>query len=143
MIRPVICFVALAVVRDAETNAISAFNILEGIGAAGFPFLIQNASFFILWERDRTDPARTEASFTVRVGERDVVAAQQIVMNFEQGLRHRTIANLNGLVVPTPGSLRFRVAPQAGTAAEYAIEVSAGPPGVQLAGQARVPPAQQ
>jgi hypothetical protein len=140
VIRPIICFAALAVVRDAETNAISAFNILEALGTVGFPLFLQNASFFVLWERDPADPVRTEATFTVGVEGHAALTTQQIVLDFGEGRRHRSVVNLNGLIVPTPGSVRFRIAPREGTAAEYAFDVTAAPPAVQLAGQARVPP---
>lgn len=139
MIRPKTCFAALAVVRDAQTNTISAFNIFEGIGAGGFPLLLQQANFFALWQRDATDPAQTEATFTVGLDGQPALATHQITMNFEGGMYHRTIVGLNGFVVPTPGILRFRVAPEGGTQAEYSVEVIASPPGVQVAAQPHAP----
>jgi hypothetical protein len=48
MIRLKTCFAAVAVIRDAETNAVSAFNILEGVGAAGLPVFMQQLAFFSL-----------------------------------------------------------------------------------------------
>lgn len=137
MIRPTICFAALAVVRDTETNSISAFNILEGIGATGFPLLLQNATFFVLWEREATDPLHIPASFTVGLAGQVPLITHQITLDFAEHIpRHRSIANLNGLIVPTPGLLRFRLVPEIGTPAEYTVVISAAaPPGVQLAGQ--------
>lgn len=140
MIRPKLCFAALAVVRDGETNTISAFNIFEGLGAVGFPFLLQNAAFFVLWERDPADPARMGATFTVGVDGHPALGTQQITLDFQEVLSHRSIVKLNGLVVPTPGSLRFRIVPETGTAAEYAFDVSAAPPQVQVPGQVLVRP---
>jgi len=140
VIRPKLCFAALAVVRDGETNTISAFNIFEGISSVGFPFLLQNAAFFVLWDRDPTDPGRIGATFTVGVDGHPALGTQEIALDFQEVLIHRSIIRLNGLVVPTPGSLRFRIAPETGTAAEFAFDVSAAPPQLQVPGHVQVPP---
>lgn len=66
---PKICFAAVAVIRDAETNNISAFNILEGVGAAGLPLLMQNVSFFVLWQREAHEPPQRDGRFRLSIGD--------------------------------------------------------------------------
>lgn len=102
MIRPKVCFASLAVVQDATTNSISVFNILEGIVPSALPLLLQNVSFFVLWERDLTDAARVQATFTVRNDDL-ALTTQQIILDFADKRNHRTIANMNGLIVPRSG----------------------------------------
>lgn len=126
MIRARICFAALAVIRDAETNVISAFNILEGVVPQGFPAFLQHSSFFVLWERDADDPDETRGEFRVEIGGNRLSTAQ-VTVNFQGGRTNRTIVNLNGLAVPQPGELQFSVVLQTGALAEYIVRVDAPP----------------
>jgi hypothetical protein len=122
MITARLCFAALAVVRDSESNSISAFNILEGLTAAGTPFLMQSVSFFALWQRELTDPPRASGTFTVAINDEELNRAA-INVDFGGNTRNRTVVNVNGLVVPRPGSLRFRIVLETGARAEYAVDV--------------------
>lgn len=132
--RAKISFAALAVIRDTETNSISAFNILEGVTAVGLPFFMQNAAFFVLWEREQGEPARNPATFTM-VNAGRTLATQQITIDFGDSVRHRTIVNLAGLVVPSAGPLSFRVDIEGGIYAEYVVDVSAPAAPVQVRAQ--------
>ena len=138
MIRAKICFAALAVVRDADTNGISAFNILEGITGAGMPFLIQNVSFFVLWERDLADPERVPGTFTVTLNGQ-ALTTQQVTIDFQGRTANRTTVNLNGLIISTPGTLNFRLALEVGAVAEYHFDVQGPPAAVQVQGVAANP----
>ena len=129
---PKICFAAVAVIRDAETNNISAFNILEVVGAAGLPFLIQNVSFFVLWQREPQEPAQTEGRFSLSIGDQ-VLHEMTVRVDFQGGLKNRSIVNLNGLVVPNAGPLRFRFQLENQAVAEYIVDVTAPPPVVAQA----------
>lgn len=131
MIRAKLCFAASAVVRDADSNSISAFNILEGIAAVGFPLFIQFASYFVLWERNATDAAETAGTFTLAI-DGEQLSTAQISLNFGGNLRHRTTMNVNGLVVPHPGNLRFRLELAEGQTADYVVDVTALPATVQV-----------
>jgi hypothetical protein len=124
MIRAKICFAAVAVVRDAETNGISAFNILEGVVPVGMPFFMQQLAFFVLWERDANDPQQPHGEFTVEIaGNR--LATVQLNLDFQDKPRHRSIVNLNGLTVPQPGQLRFSITLETGARAEFTMDVEA------------------
>lgn len=131
MIRAMMCFAASAVVRDADSNSISAFNILEGIAAAGFPLFIQSLSYFVLWQRDAADAAEIAGTFTLSI-DGDQLTTGQVNINFADKLRHRTTVNINGLIVPHPGDLRFCIQLASGQAAEYVVDVTAQPAAVQV-----------
>jgi uncharacterized protein DUF6941 len=123
-------------VRDAETNSISVFNIFEGIAGVGFPLLVQHASFFVLWERDATDAATYAGTFLIRIDNDPPLVMQRINVDFAQDMRHRSVVNMNGMLVPRPGNFRFRIELEGGVAAEYAVDIAAAPPGVQIPRQA-------
>ena len=130
MISERLCFAAVAVIRDSETNTISAFSILEGLKAVTLPFIMPSLSFFALWEREQTDPVRTVGTFSASINE-ELLVESRLDVDFGPNLRARTIANLSGLVVPTSGQLRFRFALEGGARAEYVVDVAAPPPVVQ------------
>jgi hypothetical protein len=129
LIRPLLTLVAVAVIRDAESNSISAFSILDGIVPVSLPLFMQNLSFLVFWRRDQQDPADMGATFTVSLNG-NALATQVMSVNFGNGLRHRTVANLGGLVVPASGPLTFSLRLDNEVLAEYVVDVVA--PQVQV-----------
>jgi hypothetical protein len=134
MVEMRLCFAAEGVVRDAESNLISAFNLFEGLSAAGVPFFMQKVSFFAMWQRSEDDAERYQGQFTLALNETNL-AQQEVLVEFGRELRTRTIVIVAGLVVPGPGSLRFRFDLQGGPRAEYVVFVQVPPPTVVPAGQ--------
>lgn len=134
MIRPKICFAALAVIRDAETNTVSAFNILEGLIALGFPFFLQSLRLFVLWQREPGDPARVDGTFRVRIEEQELATAPMNA-DFQGGLLNRTVIKLDGLIIPRAGSLHMVCELTTGARAEYQVNVEAPAPVVQAQDQ--------
>ncbi|HEV3219441.1 MAG TPA: hypothetical protein VGZ48_06690 [Candidatus Acidoferrales bacterium] len=129
-----ICFLAEGLIRDAESNSMSAFNIVEGITPAGLPLFVQKLAFFVLWEREPAEPERVEGQFHVLMGEERLSAAN-VVVEFAGLRRSRSIVYVNGLVIPRPGTIIFRIDLAGGGRGEYGIEIE--PPPV-VANQARV-----
>jgi hypothetical protein len=130
MIIVKLCFAAMAVVRDAETSSISAFNIFEGIVPAGLPVFMQHASFFVLWERELADPQQIRGVFSLEIGEQLLTRAE-VNLDFGGRLLHRSIVNMQGVAVPRPGKLHFRIVLDGGSRAEYSMDVTAPPAIVQ------------
>jgi len=126
MIELRMCFAAEAVVRDAVTNSISVFNLLDDIAAAGAPFFMQKVAFVALWRRATEDPDRVAGRFSVVMNERNLFA-QPIEVDFAGRPQARTMVNLGGLVVPGPGTVRFRIDLETGARAEYEINVQITP----------------
>jgi hypothetical protein len=98
---------------------------------------MQQLSFFVLWERDPNDPNRQDGEFSVRIDDVQLSNVRMSV-DFENGRRHRSIVSLNGLVVPRPGNLTFRINLQDGASAEYSIAIATPPPAVRAADPGRV-----
>lgn len=126
MITVKLCLAALAVVRDAETNSISAFNIFESIVPAGFPIFMQQAAFFVLWEREAADPPQVRGEFILEIAGTRLSRAE-VNLNFQDSLSHRSIVNLQGVAIPTPGRLDFSIALEGGVRAGYSMQVQALP----------------
>lgn len=143
VIRQKICFVAEGLSIDNATNQVSAFGIMEGVGAESFPMFVQKLAFFSLFEREPGDPAQVRGEFTVSLGD-EILLRQATEFDFGAGRRTRTVFRLMGLVVPRPGNVVFRLvlAGQTVPAAEYAVAVTAtkpaqvSTPAVQPAGNA-------
>lgn len=99
---------AEGVIRDAETNALSVFNILENIRPAGYPILIQHNDILTILERLPEDADRSEGSMRVTLGDIEI-AALPISLDFQGKLILRSIVKLHGLVLPNPGVLTFNL----------------------------------
>jgi len=96
------------VVRDADSNTVSIFNILEGIAGAGFPLLVQSFAALVILQRDPTaDAAEHDGTFEISIGGQQLVRAN-VHVNFEDKKHTRQIVRLNGMVVPAPGTLEMR-----------------------------------
>lgn len=131
MVTSKLCFAAVAVIRDADSNGITAFNILEGVTAAGLPFLMQNLSFFVLWQREHGDAEQFPGRFALSL-DNQVLQEIDIRVDFQGGTRNRTVVNIGGLVVPRPGFLHFRLRLEAGAQAEYSVEITPPSPIAQV-----------
>jgi hypothetical protein len=124
MIRPPVCLVAQGVVRDADTNNVSIFSIMEGILAQGFPFFIQHIVFLVMWDRDAEDIAHVPVRFAIML-DGEQLHEQSLDIDFQDKLKSRMTVNIQGLVVPKPGKLTFLASPSTGTSATYTIDVAA------------------
>ena len=119
-----ICLVAEGVIRDAQTNGISIYNVLEAIIPEGFPVFIQKVVFFGLWERDnkKDTPNQCPAKLSIKLDD-EVLFLKDAEINFQGKLRTRTITTVNGLVVSRPGKVTFMLEPKDGPIATYDLIV--------------------
>jgi Family of unknown function (DUF6941) len=122
--RAVISFVAQGVVRDADTNNISAFNLMESITVEGLPVLVPNLSFFVLWERELNEDAVHQATLNVRLDQR-VLLTTGARVDFQGFARARSINNIAGLVLPMVGQLVFEMLIENGPSATYTVTINA------------------
>ncbi len=122
--RAVISLVAQGVIRDAQTNTISAFNILESLSAEGLPLFVPNIAYFVLWEREPNEPSIREATLNVRL-EQTVLISVGARIDFQTFLRARSINQIAGLVLPSPGQLVFEMMVPDGPRATYTVTINA------------------
>jgi hypothetical protein len=133
MIRSKLCFAAAAIIRDGESNIISAFNVFEGLVPTGLPLFLQQVSCFALWQRDDGDPQQVSGNFTATL-DGDTLANARILVDFAGLRRSRSIVNMQGFVVPRSGVLQFRFVLETGATAEYSLDIDPPP---AVAAQAR------
>ena len=122
--RVKLCLVAEGVVRDAETNSVSVYNILEGIAANGFPILVQRMAFLALFERDESEPEAHTGQFTVSLGDNQLLTGEQHI-HFRGKLRTRSIVRIQGILFPSPGEATFALAVAADVRASFVVRVRA------------------
>jgi len=112
---------------DMQTNQLSLFNILEGIEASGFPVFIQRITFIVLVERDmQAEQNIANGQVSVQLGD-NVLNQTTIELNFQNKRRCRAICRYQGLVVPQPGALTFRLTLPNTSVVEYVVDVTAAP----------------
>ena len=133
MITPKLAIVAVGIVRDTDTTAVSIFNVLDSVSGAGFPFFIQQLAFYVLWHRTADDPENVVGTFTLSLND-NVLIQNEVRADFVGGLKNQMLIRVGGVLVTEPGRLRFVSELQTGARAEYEIEVTAGPPAVQVQG---------
>lgn len=96
------------VIRDAETNSISAIGVLEEINAEAFPVIVPQVGLLFVLIRDQADPNEIETQVSVRIGE-NVLFNAPFQVRFQGARRTRAIIVLQGLVIPNPGRVAFRL----------------------------------
>lgn len=104
MIQSPLAVCAESVVRDADTNLISIFNVFEELTVPAFPVALAKLSVLFILERDSSDPDQVECIAVLLNGEREINRVQ-ITADFEDKPRTRVIIVAQGLVIENPGTL--------------------------------------
>ncbi len=130
MIRNVVSLVAEVVIREAETNNISVINIIDNITAQGFPLFMSRLAFLTIWEKETADPNAYRTIFSIALNEQNL-HTQEINIDFQGHLRHRQIVTMQGLVIPQPGPVIFRLAIDGGPEATFTLNIQAPQPAIR------------
>lgn len=104
MITSKLTVCAESIVRDAETNTVSVFNVLEEIGAPTFPLTIPKLSVLFILERGADDPETIECVVTLTLKENELGGISGPV-EFRGTLATRLIVVVEGTVLAEPGVL--------------------------------------
>lgn len=108
MISALLFLCAEHTIRDAETNKVSAINILDGISAESFPALLPNLNVLMVLERDvEVDPDEFAGTFELLIGSQQLVSFP-IKGTFTGKRRVRQFIGFGGLVLPAPGTILAR-----------------------------------
>ena len=120
---------AEGVVRDAESNTVSVYNIFEEIRSATFPVIIPKMFILLITQRDPTqDPPAPAASIRIQL-DNDLLDETDMEVNFQDKSRNRFILGVGGLAITRPGTLRFIANLANARMAEYTVTVQKiGPP---------------
>lgn len=89
-----------------RVNTVSAFHIAEELGAAAFPVAIPKVTAIVMLTREPADADNPTIQLTISLGGRSLFESP-IVVGFSQRLSARAVVDINGLVIPGPGTVRF------------------------------------
>lgn len=120
MLKDKLCLVAEGIIRDADNNLISTYNIFEELIVQGFPLFIQKIGFLAIWEKDNDDSDIHQTTFRVDLNGSQLMS-QNIEINFAGKTRNRSVVAINGLVLTQPGTLKFSMEIENGPVASYSI----------------------
>jgi hypothetical protein len=109
---------------DKTTNNVSIFNIIEEVQAPSFPGAIVPFSVFALITRTKRE-ASTQTAYLQVFKDNQIKPILEAPMNldFQQQFRTRAIGNLGGLVVESPGMLRFVIREKRSELGSWAVPV--------------------
>lgn len=104
MIRAKLAVCGESVVRDADTNAMSVFNIIEDISAPGFPAVIPKLATLFIIERDEDDPDQIESLVVINLNDREI-GRLPLISQFEGKFRSRLTFVGEGVIIEELGQL--------------------------------------
>ena len=133
MLKCRLAVVADSVVRDADSNYVSIFNVFEEVNSFGFPLALNKFYALFMLTRQATDTEQYDGRL------RMTLAGVQLTdvplrFDFQGKVNTRVMAQLNGLIIPAPGILRtslFIGADEIGHW-ETAVSLVPRPPGVAV-----------
>jgi hypothetical protein len=99
---------AAGVSIDRFSNRLSIFNVLEQLSSSGFPVWVPELTFVVVLRKENDEAQRFQTRSQVQLGE-NVIAETGVVVDFEGGNTSRQIVSFQGLPVPSPGDLTFRL----------------------------------
>lgn len=137
--KEILCLAAKGVIRDARTNSISVFNIIEEVTPQGFPVLFQEIAFLGVWMNDAPfGSVPTSVNFNLILNGRKI-SSQEMTVRIESGRIHRHIIAVQGLVVTEPGELRAEFESNGDVFSSYSVYIRNAAP--ELFDDAVPPPA--
>ena len=122
MLRHRLMLAAETLIRDGDSNNVSAITIFEEFTFAAFPYIVPRLMVLTVLERDQDDADKFPLVLDITIAGQSLAS-----INFEidfQGLnRTRGLLFIGGMPIPQPGTLRITVSHQGQELAHYDIEV--------------------
>ncbi|WP_176331639.1 DUF6941 family protein [Burkholderia vietnamiensis] len=115
--------IADTVIRDADRNSLTLFDLLDGIELSVFPVALPRLSACFVVEREEGD-ADIEAA-TMRLKSGAVNNSFPISVEFHGKRRTRVIARVEGYVVFQPGIITAELEKDGTVIGSYSFEVTA------------------
>lgn len=112
---------AQAVTVDRTSNRLSIFNVIDLLPVSNFPHFIPGIAFACLIENEESD--RSVKGFFQIISNDVLVGAAEVPINFTENRLARIVLNFQGISVPKPGPLSFRMTLPDGTVAETGFRV--------------------
>ena len=129
--QAVLAICADRVIRDAESEQISAIALFEGIRVQ-LPSLLARLSCLFILARTQEEPNQFDARFRLTLGGSQIID-QQIHVDFQDKYRTRVIVTLLGVPLPNSGVLRAELLLDGSLLSTYEFPVEQGaPPAVNV-----------
>jgi hypothetical protein len=111
---------------DQATNKLSLFNVIEEFSGVVFPGMVQTAALVLIFTKEAAEPDQANLEISiVHNGQR--LFSAPLVVQFQQLLRSRVIAHMNGLPLNGPGQVSFDVSHNGKSLGKWSVEVKAIP----------------
>jgi len=104
MINSSLLICASGVLLDKNTNKISIFEIIDNLKTEGFPLLFPTFDIVFILQRGKDDESKFETNLTIRHNE-NVLIETKAGVDFKNSYSTRVIIKINGLAVPSPGTI--------------------------------------
>ncbi len=115
----------MGIVRDAVTNSISVFNILESLAAQQFPTALPQFQLLSLIERDpEIDPDEYDVKGTISLNGKQLPQEISMRVSFEKKRRNRLIVTFGGIPIEEPGLLEFSLDYEGQLKTTYSLEIA-------------------
>lgn len=119
-----IALCAESIVRDIESNQLSAFNILDQIVASSFPFVFPKLTVVGVFEREENDLMSFDIELDVSHNKTSLFNTSTM-LDFQDKLTHRYIFALLGVVIIAPGQLVFTFKHERRKLGSYILRIDA------------------
>jgi|SRR5580692_5463183 hypothetical protein len=126
MIRTYLAIVCEGVSIDVTTGQVSIYSLLESVPVQNMPAFFPPLSFLAILTREPNDPSGPAATLNVSLGGAHVLSAP-VIVDFKNQFRTRVTVRVNGLVVTTPGVLRFSLSILGDEVATRSVAVEMAP----------------
>jgi hypothetical protein len=111
---------------DQGTKRLSLFNIVEEIGALAFPGTVQSAALVMMAERQSHEPDQPTFNLSLLLNAKRLHSTS-LVVQFQQQMRCKVIASMNGVPLSGPGRLEIDVEYNGKSLGRWPIQVMAIP----------------
>lgn len=108
---------------DAATNVLSVIQILEQFNFPTFPRVIPQFTVVSMLTREPNEPQKNTIQIRFTLDRKKLVDLP-LSVDFQTGLRHRSLGDISGLTVPKAGVLRAALRYNNKTLGTWVIEIT-------------------
>lgn len=118
MIKTQYAICASRIIRDSDSNRISAIDILDDGDFSSFPITFSRIELVWTLSRDKEDPEVPDAGVTLSVNGRSIFQTP-LNVNFQGSHATRAVLRVGGIAVDQPGLFKVEWTISGATKAEY------------------------
>lgn len=93
------------VVVDKDSNKVTVVDVVENLKASQFPLVFSRFCCLLYFSRVEKDPEIFKYDFLLKSNDKIVLDAK-VDLDFQGSLTTRSIVNINGLAIPSPGIVK-------------------------------------